>query len=69
VGEQGRVGQFEEEQRSVDAMYALLHSEVMARRAAQDRAVAAPVDAASERYALFFKDTPPTESIRQLQAA
>ncbi|WP_406021362.1 AAA family ATPase [Nocardioides sp. NBC_00850] len=69
MGEQGRVGQVEEEQRSVDAMYALLHAEVSARRAAQDRAVAAPVDGPSERYARDLEVAQLTESIRQLQAA
>ncbi|MEU0265699.1 AAA family ATPase [Nocardioides sp. NPDC006303] len=69
MGEQGRVGQVEAEQRSVDAMYALLHNEVSARRAAQERAVAAPVDGASERYARDLEVERLTESIRQLQAA
>ncbi len=70
MGEQvSRVGQVGEEQRSVDAMYALLHNEVSARRAAQERAIAAPVDGPSERYARDLEVTQLTESIRQLQAA
>ncbi|MER7604773.1 AAA family ATPase [Nocardioides sp. NPDC127503] len=70
MGEQvSRVGQVEEEQRSVDAMYVLLHAEVSARQAAQERAIAAPVDGASERYARDLEVERLTESIRQLQAA
>jgi superfamily I DNA/RNA helicase len=51
VGEQVRVGQVGEEQQSVNAMHALLHNEVSARRAAQERATAAPVDGPSDRQA------------------
>ncbi|MDQ4114278.1 MAG: DNA helicase, partial [Actinomycetota bacterium] len=70
MGEQvSRVGQVEQEQRSVDAMYALLHAEVSARQAAQERAIAAPVDGPSERYARDLEVAQLTESIRQLQAA
>lgn len=70
MGEQiSRVGQVEKEQRSVDAMYALLHNEVSARRAAQERAIAAPVDGPSERYARDLEVAQLSESIRQLQAA
>ncbi|MEU4449993.1 AAA family ATPase [Nocardioides sp. NPDC023903] len=69
MSEQDRAGQVDEEQRSVDAMYALLHAEVSARRAAQERAIAAPVDGPSERYARDLEVERLTESIRQLQAA
>lgn len=70
MGEQiSRVGQVEEEQRSVDAMYALLHNEVSARRAAQARAISAAVDGPSERYARDLEVAQLSESIRQLQAA
>ncbi|MFJ9390273.1 HelD family protein [Nocardioides sp. NPDC101246] len=70
MGEQvGRAGQVDEEQRSVDAMYALLHAEMSARRAAQERAIAAPVDGPSERYARDLEVAQLSESIRQLQAA
>jgi len=70
VGEQvDRVGQVGEEQRSVDAMHALLEAEVSARRAAQERAIAAPVDGPGERYARDLEVAQLTERIRQLQAA
>ncbi|MGY0390824.1 HelD family protein [Nocardioides sp. WG-D5] len=70
MGEQvDRVGQVYEEQRSVDAMHALLGAEVSARRAAQERAIAAPVDGPGERYARDLEVAQLTESIRQLRAA
>lgn len=69
MSEQDRAGQVGEEQRSVDAMYALLRAEVSARRAAQERAIAAPVDGASERYARDLEVERLNEGIRQLQAA
>lgn len=70
MGEQvDRVGQVSEEQRSVDAMHALLEAEVSARCAAQERAIAAPVDGPGERYARDLEVAQLTESIRQLRAA
>ncbi|OIJ27211.1 HelD family protein [Nocardioides luteus] len=70
MGEQlDRAGQVDEEQRSVDAMHALLEAEVSARRTAQERAIAAPVDGPAERYARDLEVAQLTESIRQLQAA
>ncbi len=70
MGEQvDRVGQVGEEQRSVDAMHALLEAEVSARCAAQERAIAAPVDGPGERYARDLEVAQLTESIRQLRAA
>ncbi|GGU33270.1 HelD family protein [Nocardioides albus] len=64
-----KVGQVDEEQRSVEAMYALLHAEVSARRAAHERVIETPVDGPSERYARELEVARLTESIRQLQAA
>ncbi|WP_292645473.1 AAA family ATPase [Nocardioides sp.] len=69
MGEQDRARQVGVEQRSVDAMYALLHNDLSARRAAQERAISAPVDGPSERYARDLEVAQLTESIRQLQAA
>lgn len=64
-----RVGQVGEEQRSVDAMHALLQAEVSAKSSAQERAIAAPVDGPSDSYARDLEVTQLTESIRQLRAA
>nr|WP_183551110.1 AAA family ATPase [Nocardioides albus] len=50
-------------------MYALLHAEVSARRAAHERVIETPVDGPSERYARELEVARLTESIRQLQAA
>ncbi|MFE7226233.1 HelD family protein [Nocardioides sp. NPDC057577] len=70
MGEQfGRVGQVGEEQRSIDAMHTLLEAEVSIRRAAQERAIAAPVDGPAERYARELEVAQLTESIRHLRAA
>ena len=70
MGEQvDRVGQVGEEQRSVDAMHALLAAEVSAKCAAQERATAASVDGPGERYARDLEVAQLTESIRQLRAA
>ncbi|MER7556028.1 AAA family ATPase [Nocardioides sp. NPDC126508] len=70
MGEQvDRVGQIGEEQRSVEAMHALLEAEVSARCAAQERAIAAPVDGPGERYTRDLEVAQLAESIRQLRAA
>ena len=70
MGEQvDRVGQVGEEQRAVDAMHALLEAEVSARRAAQERAITAPVDGPGEHHARDLEVARLTESIRQLRAA
>ncbi|WP_328530883.1 AAA family ATPase [Nocardioides sp. NBC_00368] len=70
MGEQvDGVGQVGEEQRSVDAMHALLEAEASARRAAQERAIAAPVDGPGERHARDMEVAQLTERVRQLRAA
>jgi DNA helicase IV len=67
--ELGRFGQVDEEQRSVDAIYARLDAEVSAKVAAQEHAMAASVGERSDLYARDLEVSRLTEGIHQLRAA
>src|SRR3978361_743899 len=64
-----RIEQVNEEQRSIDAMYARLDADVSTKLSAQARAMAVPPDEPRDRYARDLEVTLLAESIRRLRAA
>ncbi|MDR6867901.1 DNA helicase IV [Microbacterium resistens] len=68
VSKAGQIeGQIEEEQRSLDAMYARLDADLSARIAARDRALARPVEGPEELSARDFEVSRLADGIRQLR--
>lgn len=65
----GRARQIEEEQRSLDAMYARLDADLSASLSAHERAMVAPVEGPEDLYARDLEVSRLADNIRQLHSA
>jgi DNA helicase IV len=65
----GKAGQIEEEQRSIDAMYARLDADLSTSMSAHERAMAAPVEGPEDLYARDLEVSRLADTIRQLRSA